>query len=49
MRCLLKQLDEKVYQRSHRTLLYQSTRREKTLTEMMKDLVESPVVLQSKV
>jgi hypothetical protein len=46
---VLKQLDKQVYQRLHRTLLYQSTRREKSLSKMMKDPVVSPVVFESKI
>jgi len=46
---VLKQLDEQVYQRLHRTLLHQPTRREKTLAKMMKDPVDSPLVLERKI
>lgn len=46
---VLNQLDEQVYHRLHQSLLYQPTRREKQLNQMVQDPIESPIILQPKI
>jgi hypothetical protein len=46
---VLNQLDEQTYDRLHQKSLYQSTRREKQLSQMMEDPVQSPLILQPKI
>ena len=46
---ILERLDEEVYHRVHRQLLYQPTRREKQLAQLMKDPIKSPEVLQPRI
>jgi hypothetical protein len=46
---VLNQLDEQVYRQLHQKLLYQPTRREKQLNQMMEDPIETPAVLQPKI
>ncbi|CAF4119809.1 unnamed protein product [Rotaria sp. Silwood2] len=42
-------LDEPVYHRLHQRLLYQPTRREKLLKNMLQDPIRSPTALQTKI
>jgi small-conductance mechanosensitive channel len=44
-----KQMDEHVYHRMHQILLHQPTRREQQLNKMIKDPIESPLVLQPQI
>ncbi len=44
-----KSMNEQAYFRVHQILLHQPTRREKQLKQMMKDPIESPLVLQPRV
>ena len=46
---VLTQLNQKVYDQLHKTLLYQPTRREKQLANMVQDPIRNPVVLQPKI
>ena len=45
---VLTHLNEESYHHLHQTSLYQPTRREKKLTNMMQNPVEAPLVLQPK-
>ncbi|CAF3167240.1 unnamed protein product, partial [Rotaria sp. Silwood2] len=46
---VLKDLNEEIYDRLHKRLLHQPTRREKQLNMMLQDPIESPTVLQPRI